>query len=325
MQVDKGGEKGYYIVTMNDAVLLSTDIFNFNNSDLSGGCAVAVGNFDGVHVGHRRMLERLKSEATRLNLPSVVYTFDAYDSPKKGSKLLTLPDRKHALLREAGIDAVYSVKFSAIKDMTACDFAEKILYTALGAKSIVCGYDFRFGRDRLGDVALLKRLLCEKGVAVSSIDAERVENRPVSSTLIRTLIADGDIKQANSLLGSVFSFSAEVVKGRQLGRRIGFPTINQIYPDRLALPRFGVYAVKVTIDGNVFDGVANIGTKPTVSDEKTPCCETHILDFSGDCYGKTAEIEFVDFIRDEQRFDSVETLTAQIAKDIETISKGAQI
>ena len=282
---------------------------------IGNGVCVAVGMFDGVHFGHKTMLESLKQEARRLNLPSAVFTFDIEDNPKNDSNLLTLSDKKIELFADLGIDIVFSVAFSKIKMLLAVDFAEKVLYDTLGAKSIVCGYDFRFGKDRIGDVELIKKLLSPKGVSVITQDAVIKNDVPVSSTAIRSLIANGDVASANELLGHAFSFKSEIIHGKKLGRTLGFPTINQEFPNKLVVPRFGVYAVRCKIDGQTFYGVANIGVKPTVSDRNYPICETYLFDYSGDCYGCVAETEFLEFIREEKRFSSIDELKEQINSD----------
>ncbi len=296
------------------------------NADINNGVCVAVGMFDGVHLGHRSMLDALVREAKRLGLPSAVFTFNTEDNPKNDSKLLTLHDTKIELLADLGIDVVFSVDFSDIKTVSAIDFTENMLYTAIGAKGIVCGYDFRFGRDRMGDAELIKTLLTPKGVSVITHNAVVKNEVPISSTAIRTFIANGEIVSANSLLGRAFSFKGEVVHGKKLGRVLGFPTINQTYPDELVVPRFGVYAVRCNINGKSYGGVANIGVKPTVGNNNTPVCETYLFDFSGDCYGCVVETEFLGFIRAEKRFMSLDELKEQIGRDkisaMEILSKG---
>lgn len=282
------------------------------------GVCVAVGMFDGVHLGHRAMLGRLIQESKRVNLPSAVFTFDIEDNPKNESKLLTLSDKKIELFADLGIDIVFSAAFSDIRMLSADDFVNNVLFGMLSARSVVCGYDFRFGNDRLGDVELIKKLLSPKGVSVITQEAVLKNCKPVSSTLIRSLIANGDVANANELLGHTFSFKNEIVHGKKLGRTLGFPTINQAFPSRLATPRFGVYAVRCNINGQFFCGVANIGVKPTVSDDGDIICETYLFDYSGDCYGCVAETEFLEFIREEKRFLSLDELKSQIECDKET-------
>ena len=305
----------YYNIIMENKELKTFKITKFRDSaDIKKGCAVAVGGFDGVHIGHRAMIVSLVSEAKRNSVPAVVFTFDADDSPKSGSRLLATDEKKSLLLSSLGVDAVVSAPFSRIRDMSASDFVKRVFVNLLNAKSIVCGYDFRFGNGREGDVALIRTLL--PNVNITTPNAVVLDGVPVSSTLIRNHIANGDFLKANALLGYSFSFTGEVIHGKKLGRALGFPTINQEYPKYLAMPRFGVYAVRCNIGGKAYGGVANVGVKPTVGGEDTPLCEAHIFDYSGDCYGSIVETEFVSFIRGEERFASVDALREQVCLDM---------
>lgn len=301
---------------MNDKIRTNIKTIEFNGIEHHNeGCAIAVGIFDGVHLGHSQMLSRLKAEAKRLNVRSAVFSFDINDSPKGNRNLLATEELKLKLLRNAGVDVVYSASFCELKEMSATDFANELIFNTFGAKSVVCGYDFRFGKDRLGDVSVMKAVLEPKNVAIITQPPLNENDTPVSSTHIRSLISNGYIKEANRLLGREFSFSAEVIHGKRLGRTLGFPTINQKYPQSLVLPRFGVYAVECVIDGKRYGGVANIGVKPTVGNESEPLCESYIFDYSGDCYGKIVETYLVDFIRNEKKFDSLEELRCQVEQD----------
>lgn len=294
---------------------VKTTVFN-RSYNTNNGCAVAVGGFDGIHLGHRAMLSRLVSEARKRGLFSAVFTFDSDDSPKIGAKSLALQEKKLEIFKSLGIDAVYSVGFSELRNISAEDFAVRLLYGAINSRLIVCGYDFRFGKDRAGDVSLIESMLSQKGVEVITETAVEYLGEPISSTKIRRLISEGRVDEANSLLGRPFSFSGEVVHGRKLGRTLSFPTLNQIYPESLSRLRFGVYAVECVIDGEVYGGVANFGVKPTVGINE-PVCETNVFDFSADCYGKIIEIRFIAFIREETRFSSLLELKNQIEKDKE--------
>ena len=301
---------------MRDEVLLSVDIKKFRpEADIKNGCVVAVGSFDGVHIGHRRMIEILVSQSKRLCVPSVVFTFDPDDNPKSDAKLLASSEKKEELLSELGVDVVASALFSEIRSMSASDFAEGVLFGMLNSVCVVCGYDFRFGNGREGDVELIKRLLCPKGVEVITPDAVCDGGKPVSSTNLRALISDGSVDEANRLLLRKYSLSGIVERGAMLGRRLGFPTINQKIPKTAVCPRFGVYAVECLLDGKAYHGVANVGVKPTCGENHIPVCETFLFDFSGDCYGKKAEIFFVKFIREERKFTSLEELRVQVERD----------
>ncbi len=319
LQVDKDGQKGYYNNIMNETVKNNLKITMLrDNADMNNGIAVAVGNFDGVHIGHRAMLSALTDEAKRLGVPAAVFTFDIGNNPKQSKKLIADENEKKRLLAENGVDVVFSVPFSVIKDMSAQSFAEELLADELGAKSAVCGYDFRFGYNRSGDAALMTELLSKRGVSVITPDAVKADGVTVSSTYIRELLSNGEIAEANKLLGRSYSFEEKVVHGKELGRQLGFPTINQSFPDILAPLRFGVYAVRCFVAGKCFYGVANLGIKPTVTDDGAVVCETYLFDFSGDCYGETVKTEFLEFIRSEKRFETLGQLKQQVDIDKET-------
>ncbi len=296
---------------MNEKILTKSDLIYLNeNVNIDKGCVVAVGSFDGVHLGHQKMLSALKQEAERKGLPAAVFTFDCFDNPK-ATKLLALPKKKQELLKENGVDIMLSAPFSALKSMEAENFVNDILVGIMNGKTVVCGYDFRFGSQRKGDFKLINSLGLETIMPSVYID----EDMPVSSTLVRALVSSGSIKKANKLLGRAFSFAGEIIHGAKLGRKLGFPTANQLYPENLVELPFGVYAVECKLDNKRYFGVANVGIKPTVSSENIPLCETYIFDYSGDCYGKNMEIGFLDFIRPEVRFSSVDRLRVQIEKD----------
>lgn len=317
LEVDKKDIFGYYISIMNEKFLLSTEIINLSNKTqrLSKGCVVAVGSFDGIHKGHATLLSELVNQSNRFDLPSVVFSF-ATDDGAKQSPLLADKNQKSALLKKFGVDFLVIGNFSKFRDVSAQSFANDFLFGELGAKTIICGYDFRFGKGREGSVELLKNLFAYKGVEIHVPDVVTYDNAPISSSAIRNLIAEGDVKKAFDMLGRYYSFSAEIVHGAHLGNKLGFPTINQNFPASMVKPKFGVYAVYVKLDGAVHMGVANFGIKPTVGGTE-PVCETHLFDFSGDCYGKTAEISFVEFLREEKKFSSLEALKEQVERDKE--------
>ena len=290
------------------------EIINLNNKsfDKNMGCAVAVGSFDGVHLGHRRLISSLVNEAKHIGVPSAVFTFDTEDNPKS-APILAQTEMKYSILRSLGVDFVVSAPFSAFRDISAENFVIDVLLGFAGARALVCGYDFRFGKDKKGDVQLIRRLVADKASVIMT-DAYVHDGSPVSSTRIRKLISDGLVDQAGALLGRYFSFSAPILHGAKLGRKLGFPTVNQAYPHGLVRPRFGVYAVKVRLGDIICGGVANVGIKPTVGSDFVSC-ETHIFDYTGDCYGEIAEISFLDFIRPEERFNSLEALKYQVEQD----------
>ena len=300
---------------MKNEILSFYNIKKLNcDADIKNGCVIAVGSFDGVHVGHREMIKTLVSEAKKIGKASSVFTFDVDDNPKDNAKLLALPEKKEQILASLGVDTVITWPFSEIKDVSAEEFAKTLCYS-FGAECIICGYDFRFGKDRLGDVSLIKKLLSPLGVNVITPNAVCVGDVPVSSTLIRKLLSEGEISKANELLGRDFSFSGEVVHGVELARELGFPTANQVYPEKLSPLRFGVYATTVVLDGKTYSGVTNVGMKPTFCNCEKPLCETYLFGYNGNCYGKIAEISFRKFVRPEMKFNSKEELINQVEED----------
>ena len=272
------------------------------------GCVLAVGVFDGVHLGHALLLSRGKELAQEAGLPLVVYTFAGM--PVKGD-FITDTAEKLRLLSEHGADAVYCADFDSVCGISAADFAENTVKAGFKAECAVCGGDLRFGAGREGDTGLLKKYVSR----VVTVPVCRVRGATVSSSLIRSLISAGDIKGASSLLGREYSFCFEVVRGSRLGTELGFPTANQRFPNGMCVPKRGVYSGKCVIDGVTYGCVSDIGTKPTVSQSESVICETHIFGFSGELYGKELRVFPQRFIRDELRFDDIDALKAQISSD----------
>jgi riboflavin kinase/FMN adenylyltransferase len=272
------------------------------------GSVVAIGSFDGLHLGHQALIRALLGLAKTHSVPSVVYTFD---QPTRvlleGSKYLyTLPE-KLEILRDLGVSEVIAVPFTrefSMRDKAA--FLEDIaLLQPLG---IVVGDDFRFGHARSGGLEDLR------GVAeVTALSMTTLDGVPVKASNIRAALERGEVAQANKLLGRAFSANGVVVRGRQLGRTIGVPTANIAVPDGKLIPK-GVYAVRLAVNGSRHGGVANIGTRPTVSG-MTESFEVNVFDFDGDLYGREVHVTFEGFIRAEQKFDGLEALKAQIERD----------
>lgn len=275
--------------------------------------AVALGFFDGVHLGHRAVLQAAVAAGAKEELTPAVFTFDAL--PKAGDPLCSREENR-ALLAAAGLAEQFTARFEAVRDLSPADFVEA-LARDLSAKVICCGEDFRFGAGRAGDTALL-RILCEKrGIRLTVVPAVRVEGEPVSTTRIRQELRKGDLLLVNRLLGRPYTLTAPVAAGRGLGHTLGAPTLNQPLEPGCALPRFGVYLSAVTAGERTYTGVTNIGIKPTVG-EDVPLAETWIPGFSGDLYGQQVPVSPVAFLRPERRFDSLEALKTQITADGET-------
>lgn len=269
---------------------------------------VAIGSFDGLHLGHQALIRALLELARASSVPSVVYTFD---QPTRvlleGSKCLyTLPE-KLEILRDLGVAEVIAVPFTREFSQRGKDaFLEDI--ALLQPEGIVVGDDFRFGHGRSGGLEDLR------GVApVKALPMTTLEGVPVKASAIRSLLEAGDVTAARRLLGRAFSANGVVVRGRQLGRTIGVPTANIAVPDGKLIPK-GVYAVRLEVGGARYSGVANIGTRPTVSG-MTESFEVNIFDFDGDLYGREVHVSFEAFIRAEQKFDGLEALKAQIERD----------
>lgn len=286
------------------------------------GCVLTVGNFDGVHHGHRLLLGHLFAKSQELGVPSMLLTFEP--QPREffaGSKVparLTRFREKITLLEQTELDRVLCLPFNDATRNTSAEWVIDVLLTELlGIRYIVVGDDFRFGKDQLGDYAMLKEAGDECGFGVSHIGTLTFEHERISSSRIREVLAEGDFELAEQLLGHPYFIMGRVVYGRQLGRTLGVPTAN-IRLQRYRAAVDGVYAVKVQGLDREYEGVANIGIRPTV-DGKEPLLEVHVFDFEGDIYGELLTVQFVKKIRDEKAFDGLDALKAQIHADIEEV------
>lgn len=276
----------------------------------------ALGIFDGVHLGHRLVLGRAIEEAQKRGLSPAVFTFNAGTVTTKGELDCLLTDEdKRGILKELGFSIVYSEDLSRLKDMSAKAFVDEILIKRMNVSAAVCGDDFRFGKNAAADCFELKRLCAEHGVDVIIIDRLHMDGSAVSSSRIRELIRNGDIGEANKLLGYEYGYRLPVIHGFARGRTWSFPTINQALPKGLVLPRFGVYCSLVTIGAKSYAGVTNIGVKPTVEKNSPPLAETFIIGFDGDLYGQTIELRLCGFVRSERTFASFEELKDEIARN----------
>ena len=278
--------------------------------------AVALGVFDGVHLGHRTVIDRAVMLGSG-ELRSVVFTFRQGSVTNKGRLRLLSDKDKFYRLEQRRVDLICSPDLSEVRDMEAEDFVSRILAGRLRCRYAVCGKDFRFGRGAAGDAELLKRLGEKYGFEAVVLDKLALGGETVSSTVIKEHIAKGEIVRANELLGYRFGYRLPVIHGREIGRTWDFPTINQLLPEGIVMPRYGVYCSRVKTGGKAYTGVTNIGVKPTVGAEKAPLAETYIIGFGGDLYGKTVQVSLERFIRPEKRFDSIEELRKQIARDTE--------
>ena len=289
------------------------------------GCVLTIGNFDGVHRGHRALLEQLKYEGRRLGLPVMVMVFEPqplelFAADKAPARLTRLRD-KARYLAEAGVDYLLCVRFDPrFAAMSAQAFVAQLLTEKLGVKFLTVGDDFRFGAGRQGDFTLLQKAGAEYGFTVQSTPTFHEGGLRISSTAIRTALKNDDLGLAERLLGHPYSISGRVVHGDALGRTIGFPTAN-LPLKRLVAPVSGVYAVQVHgLGPSPLPGVANIGTRPTVSGVRQQL-EVHLLDVAMDLYGRHIEVVLSAKVRNEQRFASLDALKQQIANDVVTTRK----
>lgn len=281
---------------------------------------LALGNFDGVHIGHREIFRRVVERAEEIEGNSIVYTFEPHPlriiAPGRTPLLLTTFRKKMELIAESGIDITVCANFTKrFADQHPRDFARETLAGKIGVKEVFVGYDYKFGKGREGTIDYLKKMGEEFGFKVTVIDAITVDGQIVSSTLVRDTIEDGDMEKANRLLGRWYSIEGKVVDGFKKGVMIGFPTAN-IDTSYDLLPHTGVYAARTIVDGEIYDGIANAGFNPTFHRDRLSV-EIHIFDFSRDIYGSEIEIIFIRRLREEIEFGSAEKLKAQIKKDIE--------
>lgn len=290
---------------------------------LNNGCAVALGNFDGLHIGHLAVIDRTIALAGE-SMTATVMLFDEHSmkavTGAAPPRLITEEERAD-IFKKNGIEP-FVISFSRIKDFSPKEFVEKVLVSELDARIVVCGFNYRFGNKAKGDAKLLEEICIEKGIKCVIINEVVKDGMPVSSTAIRNAVECGDIEKANAMLGRSFGYCTEVINGDKRGRTWGFPTINQKLPEGIVVPKFGVYESIVTVEGQSYSGVTNIGLRPTVGTEKV-LSETHILSFDGVLYGKKVDVRLIRFIRSEQKFSSFDELILQIESDVNSVKGGA--
>ncbi|MCK7589282.1 bifunctional riboflavin kinase/FAD synthetase [Subsaxibacter sp. CAU 1640] len=287
---------------------------------------VTIGTFDGVHIGHQKIIKRLTNSGKEKKLKSVVLTF--FPHPRmvlqkhSDIKLLNTINERESILKDLGLDEMIVKPFTKdFANLSAHEFVKTILVEELQAKHVIIGYDHQFGKNRSADINDLKGFGKEFGFTVEEISAQDVEDVAVSSTKIRTALNQGDITVANAYLGYNYFINGIVVKGKGLGKKIGFPTANiEVIEDYKLIPKDGVYAIKSNLNDEPLLGMMNIGNNPTVGGSNKTI-EVNFFDFDEDIYGKSLKIEFISRLRDEQKFESVELLQDQLKKDkLETIN-----
>lgn len=285
------------------------------------GRVLALGSFDGLHIGHMKVIDTARDMAEEIGaIPSVctflqhplkVLTGQAPDCVFEGEVL----DEAFEML---GMETI-RLDFAEIKHMSPEEFFNEILINRLNAKGVCVGFNYTFGAYGKGTPKDMEKLCNEAGIAFTMVPATMYGDEPISSTRIRAAIRAGDMELATAMLGRPFHFRQTVVDGDRRGRTWGFPTINQPYPKMLAVPKFGVYESRCMVDGKIYKGATNIGVRPTVKYNDRVSSETHIIDFDGYLYGKKVDVALVRFLRPEMKFDNVEDLIDQMSKDVETI------
>ncbi|MCL2071115.1 MAG: riboflavin biosynthesis protein RibF [Oscillospiraceae bacterium] len=274
--------------------------------------AVALGMFDGVHIGH---IEVINSALRQKSFMPAVFTFAVL---QKNENILPY-QMKFAQLKAAGIKSIYSADFESVRGLSAEEFVQQILIGKMNCGYVSCGWNFCFSKNASADAYELKRLCAVHGIEVDIIPPVSMGGAEVSSTRIRQAIRVGDIALANRMLGYELTYELEVVEGAKLGRKLGAPTINQIIPADCVLPKFGVYKSRALVDVIHYTAITNIGIKPTVGDNK-PLIETHIPGFNMDIYGQTVKVSLQEFIRGEKKFGSIEELKEQIHRDMSQVT-----
>lgn len=296
------------------------DTVDFN---IEENTVLSLGKFDGVHRGHDLLLENL-FQKKKEGLSAAIFTFNI--PPRQNVEhamqhVLTTNEEKMHLLEQLGVDYLIECPFTReIMCMEAQDFVRKIV-RELHVKCFVVGDDFHFGHNRCGDYHMLRDMAEELGYEVIVVKKIKEDERDISSTFVREEVELGHIEKANHLLGYPYFVCGKVEHGKEIGRTIGIPTINLLPPKEKLLPPFGVYVSKVLIDGKEYHGVTNVGRKPTIAGENPVGVETHILDVAQDLYGKEVKVEFLKFVRPEQKFDSVESLKNQMQQDVATAKR----
>ena len=295
-------------------------IHSFEQLNIQKKTAIAVGYFDGMHLGHRTLISEMVRFAEEENMIPMLLTFDMSELRAEGKGKKDLFPREHTLetAEMLGVEVYTEIRFGDIKDMSPAEFCKRVLADQNGLKAgaVFCGEDFRFGKDRAGTVEDLKKYGDELGYTAEVIDDIYISGEIVSTSRIKEAMEEGDVQTANLMLGAPYSVKGEVIHGNHLAQGLGFPTANQRYPSNMTVPKKGVYLTETVIDGTRYRSITNVGTRPTVTEDLMATAETHILDFSGDLYGKVISVLFFEFIRPEQKFESIDELRETVLRDI---------
>lgn len=296
--------------------------------DYDGNSAITVGTFDGIHTGHLQIIKKLNSIKEEKGLRSVLVTFEPHPQvvlKNKATevKILTTFEEKLQILSGLNLDIVIVIEFTKeFSNTSAEDFYEKYLIGKIGLHDLVLGYDHMFGKNREGNLETLKLLSKKYNFAVDQVKEFQIDGEHTSSTAIRRFLNDGNVKKAATVLGRYYSLSGTVIDGKKLGKELGFPTAN-ITVDSVykLIPKIGIYAVEIWIDEKKYYGMMSIGKNPTVSSDDEIKLEVNIFEFSGDIYGKNIRINFIEYIRDEIKFENIEELKKQMQGDRKEVKK----
>ncbi len=279
-------------------------------SEKQNNTSVALGQFDALHKGHQAVI----LAANKQGLKTAVLTFKRGTLKKGDDRFITTDEEREEIFASLGADMLCEPDFSEICSLSAERFVEEILAEKLGAKHVACGFNYRFGYRAQGDAELLKKLCEKNGIECTVVPSVEANGKSISSTAIREYLDKGDAESAAEMLGRPFCYKLEVIGGKQLGRTLGTPTINQVFPEGFICPRYGVYASVAEVDGAEYCAVTNIGVKPTVGSDR-PLSETWICDYSGDLYGQSIKVSLIKFLRPEQKFPSIDELREAILQN----------
>ncbi|WP_294269822.1 bifunctional riboflavin kinase/FAD synthetase [uncultured Chryseobacterium sp.] len=292
---------------------------NFGDYTSHRPLALSLGMFDGVHIGHKSIIDELTKTGQKKDLETAILTFWPHPrfvfNPDEDLKLLNTLDEKTALMEKYGIQNLFLKEFDAgFRNLTGEEFVRQILVDALHVKYLIIGYDHSFGKNKSGNFELLQKLSGELGFEVEQMEAINIHENNISSTKIRKALLTGNIKEANEMLGYSYSVSGTVVHGKKIGRTIGYPTANIETDSIKLLPKKGAYIVEVFVQGKQYKGMLSVGTNPTVNGEKLTV-EVYILDFEGDIYGRNITVKFRDFLHDEIKFEGMDKLIERLDED----------
>ncbi len=283
---------------------------------------VALGFFDGVHLGHRELIKKTVAEARSRGAVPMVYTFSSHPShiltPDRSVECIYTENQKFDIITSLGIEKIVFENFEKVKDLTPLEFVEDVLVHTLDAECVICGYNFRFGKGNVGDIDTLSSLLPCFGIKLFVIPPVCAADEPVSSGRIRALIQKGDIENTNLCLVSPYYIQGRVVHGKHIGHSLGFPTANVEFPSKILIPLHGVYYTKTICHDKEYLSLTNVGIRPTVGDGKSiPVSETYLIGFDGVVYGEEIKVSFYSFARPEIRFSSLDELSCALNKDVE--------